>query len=163
MSVAIVPGSFDPITIGHLDIIKRAAKLYDKVYVAVMINDQKNYMLRFDERTYLAMLATSGIKNVEVKSSVGMLWELARDLNADAIIKGIRNYNDFEYEIKMAEYNHEKWSVAQTIFLPTNPNLAEVSSTEVRRRINENIDASDILPKEILTELQILLSRKENK
>lgn len=159
-STAIVPGSFDPITIGHLDIIKRASKLYDKVYVAVMINPQKNYMLRLDQRTYLAMLATQELENVEVISSAGMLWELARDKNAKAIVKGVRNYLDFEYERKMAEYNHEHWSDAETIFLPSNPKLVEVSSTEVRNLMRANKDISDIIPKEIIKELCTLVYRK---
>ena len=89
--IAIVPGSFDPITNGHLDIIKKAAALYDKVYVAVMINDKKTYMFTLEERRMIAESATAEIGGVEVISSSGWLWELAKDLGACAIVKGYRN------------------------------------------------------------------------
>ena len=103
--IAIVPGSFDPITNGHIDIIRRAAELYDRVFVAVMINDQKKYRFTLEEREAIARAATEDMERVEVISSSGWLWELARDLGACAIVKGYRNETDLEYEKKMAEFN----------------------------------------------------------
>ena len=89
--VAIVPGSFDPITNGHIDIVKRAAELYEKVYLAVMINAEKSYMFSIDERKDIAKAALRGFEGVEVISSEGYLWKLAEELSAVAIVKGVRN------------------------------------------------------------------------
>lgn len=148
--IAIVPGSFDPITLGHLDIIKRAAKLYDKVIVAVMINDQKKYMFKLSARTEMAKAAVADIKNIEVISSTDMLWKTAKAHNACAIVKGIRNTTDLEYENKMAKYNTEHYPEAETIFLPADANLVDVSSTEVRERINQGKDLTEIVPKPVI-------------
>ena len=144
--IAIIPGSFDPITLGHLDIIKRATKLFDKVIVAVMINPDKNYMYSMEQRTQLAMLATADVENVEVIPSTGMLWELARDLNACAIVKGVRNFVDVDYEMKMAKFNLAHCPEIETIFLPASSELAEVSSSRVRFLINHNMITADIIP-----------------
>ena len=150
IKIAIVPGSFDPITYGHLNIIKRAAKIYDKIIVAVMINDQKKYMFKLSARTEMVKAAVAGIENVEVISSTGMLWQAAKDHNACAIIKGIRNTTDFEYETKMAKYNIEHFPEADTVFLPAGDNLVDVSSTEVRERINQGKDLTEIVPKPVI-------------
>ena len=99
-TIAIVPGSFDPITYGHLDLVERAAKQFDKVYVAVMINREKHYMFTLNQRQKIAEEAVRGIENVEVISSEGMLWKLAKDLGACAIVKGYRNEVDLAYEKK---------------------------------------------------------------
>ena len=96
--IAIVPGSFDPITNGHIDIIRRAAQKYDKVFVAVMINASKQYLFTMAQRKRLAELAVCHLENAEVIASEGMLWELARDLGACAIVKGYRNEKDLAYE-----------------------------------------------------------------
>ena len=100
--IAVVPGSFDPITNGHIDVIRRATELYDKVFVAVMINDQKNYRFTLEEREAIARAALEGLERVEVISSRGWLWELAKNLGACAIVKGYRNETDLDYEQKMA-------------------------------------------------------------
>ena len=94
-TVAIVPGSFDPITNGHIFVINEAAKRYDKVFVAVMINSDKEYMFTLDERKSIAVAAVRNISNVEVIASNGWLYELANSLNADAIVKGYRNNTDW--------------------------------------------------------------------
>ena len=96
-TVAIVPGSFDPITYGHIDIATRAAELYDKVYLAAMINDQKKYTFSIEERERIARAALCDIPNISVISSSGMLWKLAEELSADAIVKGYRNQTDYDY------------------------------------------------------------------
>lgn len=147
--IAIVPGSFDPITLGHLDVIKRAAKLYNKVIVAVMINDQKKYMFKLSARTEMVKAAVADIENIEVISSTDMLWKIAKAHNACAIVKGIRNTIDLEYESKMAKYNIEQYPEAETIFLPANANLVDVSSTEVRERINQGKDLTELVPKPV--------------
>ena len=135
-TVAIVPGSFDPITYGHIDIAKRAAKDYDIVYLAVMINDQKRYLFTLQEREEIARLALSGIENITVISSDGMLWKLAEELGADAIVKGYRNNVDYEYEMKMAEFNSRHNPKARTVLLKADQSLTTLSSTLLREKKN---------------------------
>ena len=144
--ISIVPGSFDPITKGHVDIIRRASEMSGKVYVAVMINDQKNYLFSLDERREIAKAACLGLKNVEVISSSGMLWELARDLSADAIIKGVRNERDREYELVMAKYNSEHCPSAETVLLEASQELSDVSSTLVRGVIENDAEIRKYMP-----------------
>ena len=145
MRIAIVPGSFDPMTLGHLDIIKRAADLYDRVIVAVMINDAKKYTFSMDERTEIARLTCKDIENVEVISDAGLLADLARRVDACAIVKGVRNEKDYEYEKEMALYNAKKNPHAETVLLPCDPALAQVSSTAVRELLEKGGDISDIV------------------
>ena len=95
--IAIVPGSFDPITYGHIDIVQRAAEEYDHVYLAVMINREKSYMFTIEQRKRIALAAVAKLPNVEVISSEGMLWELAKELQACTIVKGYRNEVDLNY------------------------------------------------------------------
>ena len=99
--IAIVPGSFDPITNGHIDIVKRAAAEYDTVYLAVMINAEKKYLFNIEQRTEIARAAMRELENVKVISSEGMLWQLAQKLNADAIVKGYRNQKDLSHQLSL--------------------------------------------------------------
>ena len=159
--IALVPGSFDPITYGHIDIIKRAAEKYEQVHVAVMINSEKRYTFSLEERTKIATVAVQSFSNVDVISSDGMLWELARDLGADAIVKGYRNSTDLEYEKKMAEFNEAQYPNAKTVLLPSAPELVAVSSTAVREKLSDNKSLDDFLPECVLNEInKILASRK---
>jgi len=144
--ISLVPGSFDPITNGHVDIVRRAAGMSEKVYVAVMINDQKKYLFSLAERKEIAMAACADIRNVEVISSSGMLWMLARDLGATAIIKGVRNEIDRAYELDMAKYNSEHYPLAETVLLDASDGLAALSSTLVRSGIAEGVDLSVYMP-----------------
>ena len=159
--VAIVPGSFDPITAGHLSIVRRAAREYDKVYLAVMINPDKKYMFTLSERVRIAEAATTEIDNVEVISSEGYLWELARDLGAVALVKGVRNETDREYELKMAEYNKAHYSEAETVMLPTEPEYADLSSTLIREKLASGEDISEYLPEEAIEVIKEINSSKE--
>ena len=144
MRIALIPGSFDPITLGHVNIVQRAAKIFDKVYVAVMINDSakydsslssKNYMFDMEERLEIARLSLAHIDNVEVIARTGMLIDLFDELSATAIVKGIRNANDLEYEMIHAKWNKAHNERAETLFLTAYEALTSVSSTEVRRII----------------------------
>lgn len=145
MKIAIVPGSFDPMTLGHLDIVQRAALLFEKVVVAVMINDSKKYMFSMEERLEIARLTCKDLENVRVIADGGLLAELAEKIGACAIVKGVRNEEDYIYEEKMARYNAEKNPNAQTVLLACDPMLANISSTEVRERLKKNGDISDIV------------------
>lgn len=142
--VALIPGSYDPITLGHVNVIERAARIADKVYVAVMNNDSakhssvlnsKTYMFAMDERVELAKHSLLHIKNVEVVSSCGMLIDLFDELSADVIIKGIRTSADLEYEMIHAKWNKEHNPRLETLFLPADDSLKSVSSTLVREYI----------------------------
>jgi len=144
MRIALIPGSFDPITLGHVNIIERAAKMFDKVYVAVMINDSakydstlssKKYMFSMDERLELVRLSVSHIDNAEAIARSGMLIDLCDELQITAIVKGIRNAADLEYEMIHARWNKAHNDRAETLFLPADESLTAVSSTAVRQML----------------------------
>ncbi|MBQ4145655.1 MAG: pantetheine-phosphate adenylyltransferase [Clostridia bacterium] len=132
MNIAVYPGSFDPCTNGHLDVITRAAKLFDKVIVAVLVNSTKTPMFSVDERVQLLKLATSDIKNVEVRSFSGLLVDFMKLVDANVIIKGIRAVSDYEYEFQMALTNHALSNDIETIFIPTSQDYMFLSSSIVR-------------------------------
>lgn len=143
--IALIPGSFDPITLGHVDIIERTAEKFDKVIVAVMNNDSskhdktlssKTYMFSMETRLALVKLSTEHIENVEVISSSGMLIDLFDEIRADVIVKGIRNEADLAYELIHAKWNKAHNERVETLFLPASEGLADVSSTLVREMIN---------------------------
>ena len=157
--IAVVPGSFDPITNGHIDVIRRATELYDKVFVAVMINDQKKYRFTLEEREAIARAALEGLERVEVISSRGWLWELARDLGACAIVKGYRNETDLEYEQKMAEFNKEHNPDAETVLLKASDGLETLSSTVVRERMLNDEQIDGLLPEKAIELIKKLTPR----
>ena len=150
MKIAVIPGSFDPMTTGHINIIERASKLFDKVFVAVMINSSKQYLFSQEQRTEIARLSCAHLENVEVIFDDGMLWELALRLDACAIVKGIRDDKDYHYEFEMAQFNALKNPDAQTVFLPCDEGAREISSTVVRERLANGEDISDIVSKSAL-------------
>ena len=157
--IAVVPGSFDPITNGHIDVICRATELYDKVFVAVMINDQKNYRFTLEEREAIARAALEGLERVEVISSRGWLWELAKDIGACAIVKGYRNDTDLEYEQKMAEFNKEHNPDAETVLLKASDGLETLSSTVVRERMLNDEQIDGLLPEKAIEFIKKLTPR----
>ena len=156
----VVPGSFDPITNGHLDVIARAAELCDTVFVAVMINDAKEYMFTLTERQEIAEAACKGLDNVRVISSRGMLYELCRTLSAEVIIKGVRNETDREYELKMAEYNTAHNPDTKTLLLDAREELTSLSSTAVREIIKVGGELSGLLPEGAITEINKITTRR---
>ncbi|MBQ8207126.1 MAG: pantetheine-phosphate adenylyltransferase [Clostridia bacterium] len=155
---AIVPGSFDPMTVGHEDILKRASKLYDEVYLALLINPSKKYLFDLETRILIAECAAKDIPNAKVVHSDGMLADLARELGCEAIIKGARNEKDFTYEMKMALYNRALAPEIETFLLPCDDKLGEISSTLVRSLLEkgEYEKANALLPKGAL---DIILKR----
>lgn len=154
-TVALLPGSYDPITVGHMDVIRRAAMLFDRVVVAVMTNDMqayvagakaKMYMFSMDERTEMARLACADLPNVQVISSRAKLIDLVDELKADVIVKGIRNAADYAYEQQHALYNRAHNPRAETLYLPADPVFDHVSSTLVRQRIADGQAIDDLVP-----------------
>ena len=159
-TIAIVPGSFDPITIGHIYIIKEAAKRYDKVFVAVMINADKSYMFSLDERKNIAYAAVKDIDNVEVITSNGWLYELANSLSADAIVKGYRNDIDLEYENQMAKFNAEHAPNAKTVLIKSDSSIENISSTLIRKKITNGESLNTFLPQEAIDEIEKIILTK---
>lgn len=156
--VGIVPGSFDPITLGHVNIIERAAELCDKVFVAVMINSDKEYMFELSERERIARAALASFDNVFVISSSGMLYELCAELCADVIVKGVRNDVDRAYEEKMAAFNKEHYPEAETLLLDADPALIKMSSTFVRELIRNGEPFCDAMPKGAAFEIEKIIN-----
>lgn len=157
-TVAIVPGSFDPITNGHIFVIKEAVKRYDKVYVAVMINIDKKYMFSLEERKKIALSALKDIPKVEVIVSNGWLYDLANSLNADAIVKGYRNDTDLEYEESMAKFNAEYAPNTKTVLIKSNSELTDISSTLIRKKILNSEPLNNFLPQGAIDEIAKIIS-----
>lgn len=132
MSLAIVPGSFDPMTMGHLELVRTVAKFYDEVVVAVMINSSKKYLFDMETRVEIARATVSELKNVRVISEKGLLIDLFDALGADAVCKGWRNDADYAYEIKMADWNRDHNPRFVTKLYRSHGETATLSSTEVR-------------------------------
>lgn len=136
MRTAIIPGSFDPMTLGHKDIVLRALKMFDRVIVAIMINPDKKGRFSFAERKRIAELTLSDIPEATVITADGYLADLAAALKAVAIVKGVRNTDDFVYEQEMAEFNHNRNKVTETIYLPAYGDNISISSTLVRNAMD---------------------------
>jgi pantetheine-phosphate adenylyltransferase len=132
MKIAIYPGSFDPITTGHLDIIQRSAKLVDKLIVGVLDNSTKETLFSVDERVELIKTVTNEFSNVETEAFKGLLVDFAKRQNANLIIRGLRATMDFEYELQMAQTNHKLDPGIETVFLTTNVEYSYISSTLVK-------------------------------
>ena len=135
MRIAIVPGSFDPITVGHLDMIERAASMFDTVYVTVMVNAEKKTRFTLEERLSMASASLAHLKNVKVEASDGLLADHARERSATVLVKGARNGTDFDYEHMLAQINLELNGELDTVILPSKKELSYVSSTYVRELI----------------------------
>lgn len=151
MRLAVCPGSFDPVTLGHLDIINRASKLFDKVIVLVSINPLKNNTaFTSDERMSMLRVVTAHLDNVEVDSDDGLLADYIAKTGACAIVKGLRAVSDFEYEFQMALANKKLYNDAETVFLTTRAENMYLSSSVVKQIASFGGDISHFVPLEIL-------------
>ena len=140
MKISIYPGSFDPITYGHIDIIERASKISDKLIVAVLDNPEKKSLFNVNDRVDMIKDAIKPFENVEVDSFEGLLVDFARNKNANIIIRGLRAVTDFEYELQLAQTNRELYSKVDTVFLVTSIQYSYLSSSIVKQVAKENGD-----------------------
>ncbi|EST39194.1 phosphopantetheine adenylyltransferase [Streptomycetaceae bacterium MP113-05] len=158
MRRAVCPGSYDPITNGHLDIIGRASKLYDVVHVTVMINNSKQGVFTVDERIDLIRQVTADYGNVQVEAFHGLLVDYCKQRDVPAIVKGLRAVSDFDYELQMAQMNIGLSGV-ETLFVPTNPAYSFLSSSLVKEVAAWGGDVSHLVPAQVLTALNERLAR----
>lgn len=155
MKRAVYPGSFDPITNGHLDIIKRAAKVFDEVIVGVLVNVEKKGLFDIDERVELIERVTKSLSNVKVRSYDGLLINLMKQEEAKVIIKGLRAVSDFEYEFQMALMNNKLDSTIETVFMMTNAQYSYLSSSAVKQVAKFGGCIKELVPDEIIPDIMI--------
>jgi pantetheine-phosphate adenylyltransferase len=155
MRTAIYPGSFDPVTLGHLNIIKRAAEIFDKVIVCVLVNSSKNGFGLFDteERMELIRRVTQELPNVEVDFSTELLASYAKRKNAQVLVKGLRAMSDYEQEVQMALINSKLYPKLDTVFLPSSPKYTYLSSSVVKEMARYGADLTEFLPREIIDDV----------
>ena len=149
MATAVYPGSFDPVTRGHLDIIKRAAKINDQLIVAVLINSAKNPLFTVEERVALLRECCKDIPNVTVESFDGLTVEFAKKRHASVMVRGLRAVTDFENEIQLAHTNHALCPGIETVFLSTSLKWSYLSSTIVREAAHYGQDVSRFVPRNV--------------
>lgn len=147
--IAVCPGTFDPITNGHLDIIERAAKTFDVIFVSVLKNASKKPLFSLSERIQLIEEATKHLPNVRVESSEGLLVDYAKKKRATVVIRGLRAVTDFEYELQIAAMNRTLDAELETFFVMTNPKYSFLSSSMIREVASYNGDVANLVPKNV--------------
>lgn len=153
MKTAIIPGSFDPITLGHLNIIRRAAQIFDRVVVCVMKNSAKHYMFDTDERMELVRRVVARFGNVEVATTNMLLAEYAKQYEGAVIVKGLRAVSDFDYEFQIALINKKMNPELDTLFLTSSEKYTFLSSTVVKEMAAYGADLSEFAPSEIIDDI----------
>lgn len=159
MKTAICPGSFDPITLGHLDIIRRASEIFPRVIVAVMVNSKKKGLFSVEERVELISRAVKDLPNVTVESSSALLAQWTAEKGDCVVVKGLRAISDFESEFQMALINRKLNPRLETVFLPTSEEYLYLSSSIVREVCSLGGDISELVPAEILEDVKQKLAR----
>jgi len=164
VKTAIYPGSFDPITLGHLNIIKRAAACFDKLIVCVMVNAEKADTGLFtpDERVELIRRTVDRLPNVEVDRSSSLVAEYAREKKACTLVKGLRAVSDYEYELQMALINRKLNPRLETIFIPSSAKYTYISSSVVKEMASYGADLSDFVPREIIGDVEEKMKSRRN-
>lgn len=155
MSIAIYPGSFDPITLGHMDIIRRASQCFDKIYVCVMVNcDKKQPMFTRERRLELIRESIADLPNVEAEEWDGLLADYVREKGAHILVKGVRNMGDFDIELQMARINQGIYPEIETVFLPASAAYEHFSSTMAREMIRYGQPLEKYVPAPVAEELK---------
>lgn len=149
MRIGIYPGSFDPVTLGHLDIIKRSSKLVDRLVIGVLNNSSKKPLFTVSERVNMLREVTKSMTNIEVEAFDGLLIDFANLKNADIIVRGLRAVTDFEYELQIAQINHKLNPNIDTVFFTTSVDYAYLSSSVVREIAMYNGEIDELVPREI--------------
>lgn len=151
---AIYPGTFDPLTLGHLDLIERASHIFDRVIVAVVVNSRKKTSFSSEDRLSMAKASVKGFKNVRVDAFDGLLVEYARSLGVHVLLRGIRAFSDFEYEFQMALTNRKMAPEIETVFLMPKESFSYISSSTVREVMERGGDISDFVPSAVRRHIQ---------
>ncbi|MBR5712678.1 MAG: pantetheine-phosphate adenylyltransferase [Lachnospiraceae bacterium] len=163
MKTGIYAGSFDPITLGHLDVIRRAARITKRLIIAVLNNNAKNPAFSVEERLELIRKVTRDIPNVEVMSFSGLTVDFAKEQNANVLVRGLRAVTDFEYELQIAQLNHKLNPEVDTIFLTTSVEYSYLSSSIVKEIASYGGDISQFVPEEVVEDVYNKLYKpKEN-
>ena len=160
MRTAIYPGSFDPVTNGHLNIIRRASKSFDRLVVCVMVNGDKSPMFSPDERVEMIRRVTGDLENVEVEFSDKLLADFAREKNSSIVIKGLRAVSDFEREFQMALINHKLNPGLDTRFLTAEHQFMYLSSSAVKEMARYDVPLDDFLPREIIPDFKARMAEQ---
>ena len=150
MKAAIYPGSFDPVTNGHIDIINRASKLFDKIYVCIAINPNKKSFFTDEEKIYMMKEACKNIKNVEVICTNDLIVREAKRLSCQAIIRGLRAVTDFEYEFQLAAANEYLDKDVEMIFMMASTGKGFISSSSIKEFVDANVDIKDLVPQSVV-------------
>ena len=162
MRTVVYPGSFDPCTNGHLDIIERSSRLFDKVVVAVLVNSAKHPLFSVEERIALLRIAVKDLPNVEIRSFSGLLIDFMKEIHADMIIKGIRAVSDFEYEFQMALTNKELLPDIETLFLHTSKDFMFLSSSIVKEIARYGGKLEGLVPASIIPAIRAKFKTDNN-
>lgn len=156
--IALYPGSFDPITNGHLDVLERASRMFDRIVIAVLNHPQKRPFLTTEERVMLIKEATKNLKNVSTESFGGLTVDCAKNVGAKFLIRGLRTISDFEYEVQLCQTNQVISPEIDTVFLSTKPQHNFISSSIVRELSKHKTDISKFVPENVV---QYLMSKQE--
>ena len=154
MKKAIYPGSFDPLTLGHLDIIERSARIVDELVVGVLNNSAKNSLFSLDERVSMIKEMTDSMPNVTVTSFNGLLVDYMREIDATIIVRGLRAVTDFEYELQIAQSNRKVAPEIDTVFLTTSIEYAYLSSSIVKEYARYGVDVTQFVPIEVVDRIK---------
>ena len=159
--IAIVPGSFDPITYGHIDIIKRSAQLFDEVIVAILVNPDKKYLFTLEEREEMINESIKDFKNVKVDSFSGLLVNYAKKVNSTVIVRGLRAVSDFEYEMQLTFMNKARDDNIETFYMMANKQYSFISSSIVKGVSGFGADLSKFVPKHVEERLEKKVKERE--